>query len=91
MSKSVEYTSDQVRAMLWKMIKVSAGSIERPPYKNQTELAEAIGISGSSFNQILNSVREPNTKVLEFLGLQNAGYRYINILTTPENLTCHQQ
>jgi transcriptional regulator with XRE-family HTH domain len=68
-----EHTSDQVRDMLWGVIKSQPG---RP--LTQKALAAKIGVSLPFLNDILRGFREPSGKVLTFLGLERVvTYRYL--------------
>jgi len=67
------YTSDQVRKMLWDRMKdTPAAAI------SQRQFAKQIGISVPFLNSTLKGVREPQGKILEFLGLERVvAYRYV--------------
>lgn len=68
-----EHTAEQVRDMLWRVIKSQPG---RP--LTQKELASKIGVSLPFLNDILRGNREPSGKVLTFLGLEKVViYRYL--------------
>lgn len=67
-----QFTPDQVRKMLLDSMKVRRGKSI-----SQKELAQEIGVSPPFLNSILMGAREPQGKVLEFLGLERiVAYRY---------------
>ena len=60
-----QYTADQVRTMLWDTMK----DTDAKPL-SQKDLAKQIGVSLPFLNSTLNGAREPQGKVVEFLGLE---------------------
>ena len=60
-----EFTAEQVRARLWTGL-----SSRRPTAHNQLSLAAAIGVSPAYLNDVLHGRREPQGKILEYLGLE---------------------
>lgn len=67
-----EYTSDQVREMIWAHMKDGAG-----PPMTQKDLAAKMGISSAFLCDILRGNREPQGKVLDYLHLDRVvTYRY---------------
>lgn len=68
-----QFTSDQVRKMLWDIMKDSEGK-----QTSQRELAKQIGVSVPFLNSTLKGHREPQGKILDFLGLETVvAYRYV--------------
>jgi len=63
-TKEPQFTAEQVRDRLW--IALSS----RPSRHTQITLAKAIGVSVSYLNDVLHGRREPQGKILEYLGLE---------------------
>ncbi len=61
----IEFTPEAVREMLWREMKKRPG---KP--LSQRELAVQIGVSLPFLNSTLAGAREPQGKILEFLGLE---------------------
>lgn len=68
--KYVDYTTDQVRNLLWAMVQDKRTPQIKARFRTQAALARAIGVSLPFVNDILNAKREPAGKVLEFLGVE---------------------
>lgn len=65
------YTADQVRKMLWDIMKDTDGK-----QVSQRDMAKQIGVSVPFLNTLLTGKREPQGKILDFLGLERVvGYR----------------
>lgn len=70
--KYTDYTAEQVRNLLWAMVRDPRNPERKARFRTQKEMAQAMGVSAAFVNDILNAGREPSGKVVEFLGLERA-------------------
>lgn len=64
------YTAEQIRATLWGLIRDPRHPDQPAEFDTQAQLADSIGVSAQYLNMVLRGKKNPNGKVLAYLGIE---------------------